>query len=77
MLDQLIQYGCIDLPRIQEFCCLRREPKLLNIIILPIWDIRFTKKEVRRHIKVFGDPDDETIAQVRCPPLEIPAEGGV
>ena len=35
------------------------------------------KKEVRRHIKVFGDPDDETIAQVRCPPLEIPAEGAV
>ena len=28
-------------------------------------------------IKVFGDPDDETIAQVRCPPLEIPAEGAV
>lgn len=50
-------------------------PKFLYIIILPVRNIRFAKKEVRRHIKVFGDPDDETIAQVRCPPLEIPAEG--
>ncbi len=31
--------------------------------------------EVRRHIKVFGDPDDITITLVRCPPLKIPAEG--
>jgi hypothetical protein len=34
-------------------------------------------EEVRRHIKVFDDPDDEAISQVRCPPLKIPAESTV
>ena len=46
MFDQLVQNGSVHLPCIQEFCCRRRESKLLYIIILPVRNIRFTKKEI-------------------------------
>ena len=77
MLDQLVQNGGIDLSGIQKFCRFCREPKLFYVIILPVGNIRFSKKEVCGHFKILGDPDDVTVTKILCATLEISAEGTV
>ena len=46
-------------------------------LLRALMNVRFPKKEVRRHIKIIGDPDDEPIAQILSAVLKIPVEGTV